>query len=293
MSTRYNPYLAHLQEPTDSPETRHNYSERKKIIHQDRGPKKQAVSLVKNPHFQHGNYHAYYGYRNQGVADGRLAFIKPEWVLGKRVLDIGCNQGDLALQLARLNPALVVGVDIDPVLVAKARHLKQLARSCARANEDGTVAWDYFPPSLVSQFGAVALVNDPTAPDLLQNVQFRCGDWVHEPTLPEQFDLLLALSISKWIHLNNGDGGIRHFFNKCYDSLAPGGLFVFEPQAFDGYAKRAGLSQTMRQNYLEMEFFPSEFLYFLQKRVGFSLIDTFTPSHASTGFARTIYLLRK
>jgi 7SK snRNA methylphosphate capping enzyme len=53
----------------------------------------------------------------------------------------------------------------------------------------------------------------------LGHVSFRVGDFVHEPDLdPEEelYDTILGLSITKWIHLNNGDGGLRFFFNKVY-----------------------------------------------------------------------------
>ncbi len=55
--------------------------------------------------------------------------------------------------------------------------------------------------------------------------------------LPE-FDIILALSLSKWIHLNWGDAGIKRFFKKVYHHLRPGGRFILEPQPFNSYAKR-------------------------------------------------------
>jgi len=47
------------------------------------------------------------------------------------------------------------------------------------------------------------------------------------------------LSITKWIQLHNGDKGLRSFFKKVYDSLAPGGTLVLEPQDFDTFQRRA------------------------------------------------------
>ena len=47
------------------------------------------------------------------------------------------------------------------------------------------------------------------------------------------------LSITKWIQLHNGDKGLKAFFKKVYDSLAPGGTFVLEPQDFDTFQRRA------------------------------------------------------
>lgn len=47
-----------------------------------------------------------------------------------------------------------------------------------------------------------------------------------------------SLSITKWIHLHNGDEGMKEFFHKAYKSLKPGGIFVVEPQEYETYARR-------------------------------------------------------
>lgn len=53
------------------------------------------------------------------------------------------------------------------------------------------------------------------------------------------FWLYHRLSITKWVQLHNGDKGLKTFFKKVYDSLAPGGTFVLEPQDFDTFQRRA------------------------------------------------------
>lgn len=53
--------------------------------------------------FQFGNYLGYYGYRlNEQGQDPRIACLKPEWLDGKEVLDIGCNSGVFTLQMGTL-----------------------------------------------------------------------------------------------------------------------------------------------------------------------------------------------
>ncbi|ORX60994.1 hypothetical protein BCR36DRAFT_341114 [Piromyces finnis] len=74
------------------------------------------------------------------------------------------------------------------------------------------------------------------------NVYFRVSDWVNEPTIEESkdsYDIILGLSITKWIHLNWGDYGIKRFFNKVYSSLRNNGIFILEPQPFSGYSRKA------------------------------------------------------
>ena len=60
-------------------------------------------------------------------------------------------------------------------------------------------------------------------------------------TAPE-YDVILALSITKWVHLNWGDAGIRRMFRKIYSHLRPGGRLVLEPQPFASYARKKKLT---------------------------------------------------
>lgn len=186
-------------------------------------------------------------------------------------------------------PLSIEGVDIDPSLVVKARRYHAMQRSQIKDDD-----MEYFPISCAIEIGTLPILDDPKSP--LSNVYFRLGDWVHE-TFPiddsERYDVILALSITKWIHLNNGDGGIRHFFRKVYEYLLDGGLFILEHQPISGYQKRAGMNEHMRANFVEMEFFPDEFVPFLVKSVGFELIKTMEQSHSAVGFQRTIHVLKK
>ena len=44
-------------------------------------------------------------------------------------------------------------------------------------------------------------------------------------------------SVSKWIHLNGGDAGLKNFFERVYGALVPGGTFVLEAQPRESYTK--------------------------------------------------------
>ena len=57
-----------------------------------------------------------------------------------------------------------------------------------------------------------------------------------------EYDIILALSLTKWVHLNWGDAGVRRLFRRAYRHLRPGGRFIVEPQPFSSYAKRKKLT---------------------------------------------------
>lgn len=242
-------------------------------------PKKQ-VKLHSNPKSTiYGNYKNYYNVRKSLAIDSRLLLLDPAYFAAKRVLDFGCNEGKVSIDIARyMKPLLVEGIDLDPELIKRARFQWKMANSMV---SNGQV--DYYPKSC-AELGVLL--------DKAGIVDFRCGDWIHEDEDGEKFDTILAFSVTKWIHLNGGDGAIRHFFNKCFATLESGGFLILEPQNWEGYQKRAGMTPDMRTNYMAIEMKPDHFISFLTERVGFKLIDAIGESDMK-GFDRLMYILRK
>ncbi|KIY63594.1 Bin3-domain-containing protein [Cylindrobasidium torrendii FP15055 ss-10] len=204
----------------------------------------------------HGNYHGYYSKR-PSMTDARITWLKAElgadFFVGKRVLDVGCNEGAVTLEIAQTGGATaVVGVDIDASLVRGAWRRRQslwstqgplAGRSCAYTRED---ALDYFPASFEHALGPLPIPRATSAKSFPNNVLFRASDWVKDE-IPEDksgYDIVLGFSITKWIHLNSGDNGIRQFFKRVYDVLPSGGVFVLEAQPWDGYKKAKRVGQT-------------------------------------------------
>jgi len=79
----------------------------------------------KKDKFVHGNYSAYYGYRNAGAPvfeEARLECLPSGLFEGKDVLDVGCNVGHVTLKVAKdYMPRMITGIDIDGKLIAVAK----------------------------------------------------------------------------------------------------------------------------------------------------------------------------
>ncbi|KAF1847590.1 S-adenosyl-L-methionine-dependent methyltransferase [Cucurbitaria berberidis CBS 394.84] len=178
-----------------------------------------------------------------------LAALIPGLFAAKSCLDIGCNAGSVSCQLAfDFHAAAVHGVDIDPKLAAQAEKLLALRASRLRPpTNDSEHVVDYFPMSAVLTHGyriepeseasrssssASALSNWP-------RVKFFSADWVvaTNQSISGPYDVILALSVIKWIHLEHLDQGLRIFFHKCSSSLKPDGYLIIELQTWDSYEK--------------------------------------------------------
>eukprot|EP00920_Eleutheroschizon_duboscqi_P010056 GHVT01023453.1.p1 GENE.GHVT01023453.1~~GHVT01023453.1.p1 ORF type:complete len:486 (-),score=82.13 GHVT01023453.1:1949-3406(-) len=51
------------------------------------------------------------------------------------------------------------------------------------------------------------------------------------------FDVVVAFSVSKWVHVRHGDQGLLGFFRTIHSLLKPGGKFVLEPQPWPSYRR--------------------------------------------------------
>ncbi|XP_034936957.1 probable RNA methyltransferase bin3 [Chelonus insularis] len=270
---------------------------------------------IKNARFQYGNYDRYYGYRNphHGI-DPRLTIFaqRKELFFNKDILDIGCNIGHITLSIARdFTAHSVTGIDIDRKLIGIARrNIKQYV-NCVRSpasNEDaGNVNTDcdtsFFPMSMPINYGPIDVPGFTKNNDhkgFPYNVTFVQGNYVLEDdslltSEQPQFDTILCLSITKWIHLNFGDAGLKQAFKRMHAQLRPGGVLVLEAQSWSSYGRKKALTERIYRTYHSIEFFPEKFTqYLLSSEVGFTKCEVVSiPPHPSKGFQRPIQLFTK
>ncbi|XP_051976714.1 7SK snRNA methylphosphate capping enzyme-like [Xyrauchen texanus] len=135
--------------------------------------------------------------------------------------------------------------------------------------------------------------------DFPANITFVKGNYVLESDAllqmqREEYDVILCLSVTKWVHLNWGDDGLKRLFQRVYRHLRPGGLFILEPQPWNSYSKRKKLTDAIYKNYHSICFKPEQFSSYLTTEVGFSSYELIgTPQNFSRGFQRPIYLFHK
>ncbi|XP_014783515.1 7SK snRNA methylphosphate capping enzyme [Octopus bimaculoides] len=259
-----------------------------------RGGKGGNSANSKSARFIYGNYNRYYGYRNTDDIDHRTNCFKHEWFEGKKVLDIGCNVGHLTLFVAReFKPQMIVGLDIDSKLISAARNNIRHYMSKNDQNK--------FPASCKLSYGPLAApYHEESQPRVFpQNVSFRQGNYVPEnddflDLQKADYDLILAMSLTKWIHLNWGDAGLKRSFRRMYRQLKPGGKLILEPQAWGSYKKRKWISENIRKNFQNIHLKPDNFAEYLIEQIGFSRYEVIdVPFNQAKGFQRPIFLFHK
>ncbi|XP_066253089.1 7SK snRNA methylphosphate capping enzyme-like isoform X1 [Euwallacea similis] len=277
------------------------------------------VFKEENKRFQYGNYNRYYGYRNPtNETDHRLKVFShyPYLFENKDILDIGCNIGHITLSIARdFKARTVTGIDIDPTLISIARkNVRHYVKTVDNTLQKSETTPDYksstnksssefFPLSLPILYGPIDVPgfhDSYPGREFPKNVIFKQCNYVIEDEASlaleqPQFDVIMCLSVTKWIHLNWGDNGLKLSFRRMYEQLRPGGKLILEPQHWGSYKRKKNLTEIIYRNYKSIDFFPDKFReYLLSPAVGFAKSEMLGyPQHKSTAFRRPIQIFTK
>lgn len=141
----------------------------------DQKPSSSKHRKQRKKTFRYGNYNRYYGYRNPKVLqDPRLKLFHREWFQDKTVLDIGCNTGNVTLEIARdFSPKHVLGIDIDSSLITTAN--KSLRCTIQENLSKKPAVSAEFPISFLVCHGPIVARTSPTEgrTGFPYNVQFK------------------------------------------------------------------------------------------------------------------------
>ena len=156
-----------------------------------------------------GNFPDYYSRRD---ANDRIEILMPDWFSKRSVADYGCHDGTVTFKVLERFPDVnnIDAFDCDSVLIEKAKRTqRQKIRFSTSSDPD------------------------------FQKINFQVADWTYCASTEDlpSYDLILAFSVTKWIHLNYGDDGLVRFFRRVYNLLIPGGHFLLEPQPKTSYRK--------------------------------------------------------
>jgi len=109
------------------------------------------------------------------------------------------------------------------------------------------------------------------------NLEFRTANMLIsevEEHRKSPFDVVLCMKLTKWVHLNWGDDGLKVLFHKCFRLLKPGGTLVLEAQDWSSYRDVKHWTPHMRENKNQISLRPQEFVAYLVGVVGFQKPET-------------------
>lgn len=138
----------------------------------------------------------------------------------------------------------------------------------------------------------------------LTQTWFLHGDFTSDAytQAPGSIDMVTAMSMTKWVHLHQGDDGLKAMFVKIFTVLSPGGLLLIEPQPWKSYQNA---SAKLRKEHAvpvgsyfdriqELKLRPEAFPDYLCDELGFRLVKRMNISDSVRhGFDRPMYLFRK
>lgn len=259
-----------------------------------------------------GSYSGYYKRNN----NFRFSKFRKIWFCGKKCLDMGCNEGLVTMKIAEeFLPKHILGIDMDKLVIDSAissiKRAKYSTKSMLETSKEyhpnhtksfvaSSSSEFLFVPRTIAmkktseiEQTKINMINPPAIIFPL-NVEFSCCDIFTFPKPIIPFDVILCLSMSKWVHLNMGDIGLFKLFETWYNLLHENGKIIFEYQTWKSYCNKKLLTETINKNFKTIKIKPESFEMILQVEFGFFIEERQGSSPAeSSGFNRPILILTK
>lgn len=112
--------------------------------------------------------------------------------------------------------------------------------------------------------------------------------------------LTCSFSLTKWVHLNQGDAGLVRLLARIAAVLRPGGIVALEVQPWRSYDQARSIARALRAAYTQLRLRPDDMAYIaahaglnevghLAKGAGYGAWARPTDS----GFSRPVYLFQR
>lgn len=144
------------------------------------------------------------------------------------------------------------------------------------------------------------------------HLRFLAAEWVRlSPSLPTDpfhytshdlsqlthldscgYTHILALSLTKWIHIQQSDSGLCLFFARIASTLLPGGLLFLEAQQWKSYHSARSMHPSMKHKIKSLQLRPGGDFDWLLESLGLHLVDTIGWG-TGLGFKRPLQVFRK
>jgi 7SK snRNA methylphosphate capping enzyme len=149
---------------------------------------------------------------------------------GKKVLDVGCNAGYVSIAInSKFLIDSILGIDIDNNLIKRARRL--LKDKLKIDASDFTNLSSLTTKSSITTFGIASVpTQQPISEASYERATFKHENILNSEDSPESYDVILCFKVTKWIHLNDGDEGVKKLFLKLHSLLKKGGKLLLQPQ---------------------------------------------------------------
>jgi 7SK snRNA methylphosphate capping enzyme len=280
----------------------------------------------------HGNYRAYYRKR-QNDTDERISSFRSEWFKSKKCIDIGCNEGAVTLKLAQsLLPNFIIGIDLDSRMIdgasaalkrAKFDAAKEIAAAPSQITNNvntsqpvkrsnpflpRSIALTKSPSPFIQQSSSTSSSKAATdasfpgfnnnspimSPGVFpENISFACKNVIDFRNPTARYDVVMCLSVTKWIHLTEGDSGLLTLFQIIYQLTTVGGRAIIEYQPWSSYLNNRKASETTLRVFNTLKIKPDDFEGLLTN-IGFRIEERLgTPLSEAKGFKRPILVLIK